>query len=54
VVLSLLAADRHPEVPQSAAERATDFGKPLRPEDQQRDHQDEQKMRGLEDVPNHV
>ena len=53
VVVGRLAVDRLPEVTQPGAERAADLGQSLRPQDQQRHHEDEQQMRRLEDVSDH-
>ena len=50
----ILTAHRMPEVAQPASERAPHFGQPLRAEHQQRDHEDEEQVRWLKDVPNHL
>jgi hypothetical protein len=49
----LLAAEGRLEVAQSAAERAADLGESFGPEDQQRNHQNEQQVCGLENVADH-
>src|SRR5205807_5706765 len=54
LIMVILTAHRMPEVAQPASERASHFGKPLRAEHQQRDHEDEQQVRWLKDVPNHL
>ena len=52
--LVIVAAQRRAEVPETPAERATDFRQALRTEDQQRNHENEQKVRWLKDVADHV
>jgi hypothetical protein len=49
----LLPADRGPEVAQSAPERPTDFGQPLRAENQQSHDENEQQVCRLEKVADH-
>ena len=49
----ILTADRTAEITQPFAERPSDLRQPLRTQHYQRDHQDEQKVRGLEDVADH-
>jgi hypothetical protein len=51
--VQLVRVDRVPEVAQAAAERATDLWKALWPQDQQRNHQDEQQVGRLQDVADH-
>ena len=52
--LVLIAAERVSEVPKPPSERAAYLGQTLWPEHQQRDHQHEQQVCGLEDVAYHA
>ena len=49
-----LAADRGSEIAQSAPELPPDLRQPLGTEHQQCDDEDEQEMRGLKDVADHM
>jgi hypothetical protein len=48
------AADRGSEVAQSSSERLSNLGESCRTEPDQRDHEDKQQMRWLEDVADHT
>jgi hypothetical protein len=52
--LVMLAVDRAPEIMDAAAYGAACLGQPLRSEHKQRDHENQEKMRGLDNVANHV
>lgn len=52
-MVPVLAVHRAPEVGDASPERPSDFRKPLRAEHQQRDHEDENEVRWLEDVADH-
>jgi hypothetical protein len=53
-MIPFFAAERGPEVAQTASERPSNFGKPLRTEHQQRDDKNEKQMRWLKDVADHA
>jgi hypothetical protein len=51
--VTVLTADRRLEIPQAASKLSRHLRQSLRSEDEQRDHQDEQQVGGLEDVADH-
>jgi hypothetical protein len=53
VRLHMLTVDRVLEVVNATTNRASDLREPLRSEHQQRDHENEKKMRGLKNVTDH-
>jgi hypothetical protein len=53
MALGLFPTDSHFEVTKPPAERTTNLWKSLRTKHEQRDHEDEDEMRGLKDVANH-
>ena len=53
VVLTELAADRLTEIAQPGTELLANLGQALGPEDEQRDHQDEEQVCGFQDVAEH-
>jgi hypothetical protein len=52
-MVHVIAVDGGLEVAQPFAKRPADFWQPLGTEHDQRDHEDEQKMRWLKDVADH-
>lgn len=54
LVVMLLAVDSRLEVPESLPQGPSDLRKPLRPEDEQRDHENKDEMCGLKNVADHA
>jgi hypothetical protein len=52
-LVQLIAVDRVPEVANPTTERTPDLGKPLGAEHEQGHDEDEEQVRGLEDVADH-